>query len=189
MPPPSRERHVEWRQAGQPSGVQSRLGSTNHVRLDLVDVLAVLGTVIGAAGLVVATVAFRRDAKSADRISVLEEARRRDELAPNFTVDYRVQKGGERMLEVVLRGPQDLDEVRFELAFSGSGTVPIAAVSIDRDPHPITEGPLGPMRMGQARLLLVALEPNRTRPDQRMVLRSRNGGDSWQTTVDFEVPG
>ena len=149
--------------------------------------LAVVSLIIGAGGLGVAVVALRRDSRTANRIGVLEEARRHDELAPTFSVDCKLEDA-QRIVEIFLRGPQDLDDVTFALVFSGAGTVPIAAVRLGRDPHPVTQGSLGPMRIGEAHLLFVALEPNGTRRDQRMVLTARSGDDSWPVTVDFDVP-
>lgn len=158
--------------------------------------LAAIAILVSAGVAVVQFVQGRRqsdvDAQIQDRLAVVEEARRRDELTPKLVLRYISEPGDvDGSLEWVNEGPQDLDNVSFMLIErSGAGWLPLRGVRFRREGWTLTEGSLGAIGIGEPVVHGIVRNPGSESDGgiARFRMRCTKGDESWDVALECKIP-
>lgn len=158
--------------------------------------LAIAALAVSIGGVIVLAIqSHRQSARNAEiqgRLALVEEGRRRDERMPRFRFRYVDDPDDvDGWLEWVNEGPQDLDEVTFTLIKrSGAGWQPLRGVRFVREAWTLTEGSLGPTRIGEPIVHGLVRTPGSegVGGTARFRMRCVRGDQSWEFPLECHIP-
>lgn len=151
-----------------------------------VDLLALLLSVIAIVIAAFAAAFTRRQALATEHLRDADHERRRDERAPNLTLERTGQSGGVVTVVLTNDGPVGLSNIRAR--FPGRQHCSGPAAAIDNGSGPATSADLGALAMGDQRTFSVTLTDPDVGGQVTLAFDASDGRDEWETIARFDVP-